>query len=109
MRAGRRDQPIRIERLAERPSDFVADEGQWSTVHSGWAWVRPLTGRELENGRQITATVSHRLELDFAGVDIKPGDRAVHYTTGAIYNIDAVINPDSANVTLELYATESVQ
>lgn len=104
IKAGELTQRINLQRDA---GTAVDDYGQptriWGTYHTTWASVRPLSGREQEQGAARSATISHRVRLRFKS-DVRHGDRIS--MAGRILEIVSVRNIDEASFELEIDAIE---
>ena len=104
LKAGELTQRISFQRDG---SATVDDYGQvtrsWSTYYTTWASVRPLSGREQEQGAARSATISHRIKLRFKS-DVRHGDRIS--MGGRILEIVSVRNIDEASFELEIDAIE---
>lgn len=106
---GRKSEPIYVERLASRADDFAPGRERWERVHTTWAWIKPLTGRELENAKQMEASVDHRMMISQWGVDLTPTEyRIRHITSRKVYNIKAVLDERMDGAEWTVYATEVV-
>ena len=100
MNAGQLDQRVTVERLV---GDAVDDYGQpiatWTPIHTVWAAVEPLTGREYIAASAFVSEVTTRIRLRY-----RPGltvtDRVNH--EGTIYGITSVIDYKSGNRELVL-------
>lgn len=104
LKAGELTQRINLQRDA---GTAVDDYGQptriWGTYHTTWASVRPLSGREQEQGMARSAVISHRVRLRFKS-GVSSGDRIS--MNGRILEIVSVRIIDEASFELELDAIE---
>lgn len=97
----------------ERPSPTTSASGEQSL---GWtnfenrttaraARIVPLSGRELEHARQVSAVATHRIEIRrLPGV--KPSMRVSWRPKKRRFNIEAVVNVDEADVGMHLFCSE---
>ena len=104
IKAGELTQRIAFQR---DESSTVDDYGQvtrsWSTYYTTWASVRPLSGREQEQGMARQASISHRVRIRFKA-DIQHGDRIS--MGGRVLEIVSVRNIDEGSWELEIDAIE---
>ena len=104
LKAGELTQRISLQR---DDSTTVDDYGQvtrsWSTYHTTWASVRPLSGREQEQGMARQATISHRVRIRFKG-GVQHGDRIS--MGNRILEIVSIRNIDESSFELEIDAVE---
>lgn len=88
-------------------SSTVDDYGQvtrsWSTYYTTWASVRPLSGREQEQGMARQSSISHRVRIRYKD-DIQHGDRIS--MGNRILEIVSVRNLDEGSWELEIDAVE---
>lgn len=74
MQAGKLRKRVDVQQLTAAPSDPAlqdpynappppADDGNWETLVTRWAFVRPLSGRELFQARQVRPDVTHRVTM----------------------------------------------
>lgn len=77
----------------------------WNTVWSGWASIRSLTLRELEQVGQLTSQVTHLITVRFpANVNVYAGMRCVYGSH--VYQIQAPDNTQELNIWLRLLCLE---
>ena len=104
LKAGELTQRISFQRDG---SSTVDDYGQvtrsWSTYYTTWASVRPLSGREQEQGMARQASISHRVRMRFKG-GILHGDRIS--LGNRILEIVSIRNIDEGSWELEIDAVE---
>jgi SPP1 family predicted phage head-tail adaptor len=104
LKAGELTQRISFQR---DESTTVDDYGQvtrsWNTYYTTWASVRPLSGREQEQGMARQASISHRVRIRFKA-DILHGDRI---SMGSrTLEIVSIRNIDEGSWELEIDAIE---
>ena len=104
LKAGELTQRISFQR---DDSSTVDDYGQvsrsWNTYYTTWASVRPLSGREQEQGMARQASISHRVRIRFKA-DILHGDRI---SMGSrTLEIVSIRNIDEGSWELEIDAIE---
>jgi SPP1 family predicted phage head-tail adaptor len=104
LKAGELTQRISFQR---DDSTTVDDYGQitrnWGTYYTTWASVRPLSGREQEQGMARAATISHRVRIRFKA-GILHGDRIA--LSARVLEIVSVRNLDESSFELEIDAIE---
>jgi SPP1 family predicted phage head-tail adaptor len=105
IKAGELTQRINLQRDA---GNSVDDYGQpqrlWGTYHTTWASVRPLSGREQEQGAARQAVISHRVRLRYKN-GVLHGDR-ISMAGGRVLEIVSVRNIDEGSWELEIDAIE---
>lgn len=79
----------------------------YTTVGTYWANVRPLTGRELVNAKQVKATISHEITMRQVG-SIKATDRLQFQGTARLFNVESVIRVGEQNAFYLIHATELI-
>ena len=104
IKAGELTQRISFQR---DDSSTVDDYGQvsrsWNTYYTTWASVRPLSGREQEQGMARQASISHRVRIRYKA-DILHGDRI---SMGSrTLEIVSIRNIDEGSWELEIDAIE---
>jgi SPP1 family predicted phage head-tail adaptor len=104
LKAGELTQRISFQR---DESTTVDDYGQvtrsWATYYTTWASVRPLSGREQEQGAARQASISHRVRIRFKA-GILHGDRI---SMGSrTLEIVSIRNIDEGSWELEIDAIE---
>ena len=104
LKAGELTQRISFQR---DDSATVDDYGQvtrsWNTYYTTWASVRPLSGREQEQGMARQASISHRVRIRYKA-DILHGDRI---SMGSrTLEIVSIRNIDEGSWELEIDAIE---
>jgi SPP1 family predicted phage head-tail adaptor len=79
----------------------------WSTETNGtvWASIKPGSGREFFNAKQINAELTHIIKMRYhAG--LSPAKRILYGTR--VFNIQEVRNTDEHNTEMIVYAKEMV-
>ena len=108
MRSGRLDKRVTIQQLVTgSPTQNAGGEQEdvWTTVHTVWASVRPLRGRELFAAQQINSEISSTVQIRYrAGITSK---MRLSYD-GRLFDILAVVNPDERNEQLVLSVREGI-
>lgn len=80
----------------------------WGTYYTCWAEIQPATGRELMAAAQVQANISHTITIRWPGTSytISPSMRVLYKSR--YFDIQAVINLDERNRTLQLLCLERV-
>lgn len=110
LRAGQLTRRLRIQSRSSTQDSFGGPNLTWVDVATVWAEIRPITGRELENARQIASEVSHQILVRYqptlADPKVVAGYRALY--NGRVFNIHASMNEDERNAVLTLLASEGM-
>lgn len=80
------------------------DVPHWTVVGTYWAEVVTLSGRELENARQLKATVTHRVRTRYVG-PISAAQRFLW--NGRVLNIEFINNVININREYQILCTET--
>lgn len=105
LRPGELNRRIKLQQRSTTKTDAGTEQTTWSDVATVWANVQPLSGRELMAAAAVNAEVTHLIVIRYRpGVTARM--RAVYGTR--IFDINAVIEPEMAHVSLELMCTEGV-
>lgn len=76
----------------------------WATASTVWAKVEPLSGKERFEAKQVAPEISHKITMR-GGITITPENRITF--DSRIFNINAILNIEEADVILEVLCTES--
>jgi len=113
MRAGGLRHKVKVQSAASSTSAFGSDPSSetYTTVVTTRARISPLNGSELFRGQQLFADVTTEIGLRYetALASLSPKYRIVDAnSTGTVYDIGAVINPDERNREFTVLARERV-
>lgn len=77
----------------------------WVTYDTVWAWIRPLSGKEIMNAQQAVAEITHKVTIRYQSElavthRIKFGTR--------YFNINFIANYDERNEFMEIMCKERV-
>ena len=72
-----------------------------------WASVEPLSGRELESARAVSATVTHRVRMWYTD-RITPKSQILVLKNSKVLQVEAIVDPGMAGEELELLCVEKV-
>jgi len=113
VRAGLLTQRVTLERPVEtRDPNFGTAVKAWQPVATVWAAVDPISGRDYlanrEPGAELTVRVRVRHSPEVAAASPKWRVN-LGGTPARLLQVDAVINPRSANTELQLMCTDTGQ
>lgn len=94
---------IRIESASETQNSAGEPIPSWSPFAVVWAAVVPLHGDESFGGREVNATVSHRIEMHYLS-GVTPKMRATF--KDRIFDFQQVVNVGERNRDMEILALE---
>lgn len=108
IRAGEYRDRFKLQTYSEGAADGQGgfSDPSWPTSATVWARDRPLTGSERFEAAQTQSNVSREVEIRFrSGIDstmrlVKVG------STGTVYGIEAVFDPDQRRERLSLLCSE---
>ena len=96
---------IIVERKALTADELGGFAEVWQTFSQPWAYIKPMSGRELIHADQINATAISRFIIRYTNA-LREDDRILY--RGNYYNIRSIINIDEANKYTELTAVRGV-
>lgn len=105
MRAGLLRHKIEIQEKVTRRSATGGEQITWEPYCYSWASISPLSGREYFQARQAQATISHKMIMRYQS-GIKPYHRVSWGER--IFDINAILNENEANIRLTLFCTEAI-
>jgi len=106
MRAGELRHQVTIQRNTATAQDNYGQVVEsWSTIATRWASIRPMTGDESEEGKQVKAKATHEIKMRYL-VDITTKDRVKLGTR--IFNVYSIINTEEKNKETVLKCIEAV-
>ena len=105
VQAGTLNRRITLQTRAPAQDSYGQESITWSDWATCWAHIRPMSGREILAAQAINAETTHIVTIRYrpgvnAGMRLLFGSR--------IFNIEAVIEPEMAHVTLELQCSEGM-
>lgn len=104
MNAGKLRKAITIQQHTNTSDEYGAQVLTWSSFGTDrWAQIEPLNGREYFAGQQFQSKVDTRFTIRYVS-GITPKMR-VFYNSMA-YDIEAIINIDERNKTLQLMCSK---
>lgn len=89
------------------PFDPTVQSNPWTTVITMWAYISPISSKEVFQVGQLNMKVSHRIMIRYPGANtqISAGYRAL-YKNRVFELKTGILNPDERNEELELLAYE---
>lgn len=95
---------VTLERITSRTKDSVGElQPVWTAVGDYFAFVNPLSGRELWNAQQVTPLVSHSVTMRNIG-PMSSLDRL--FFEGRILELNSVMRVGERNEWYAILATE---
>ena len=110
MRAGTLTRFIDIQARTTGKDSFGGQVQTWTTLKSVYAAIEALSGNERMAAMAYSTDVSHRVTVRYDAIFIDPRVVAtyrVQYGT-RIFNIEAALNMDESNRTIELICSEGL-
>lgn len=110
MNSGKLNERILIQKYAATQNEFGEQVKTWATVHSCWASVNPIHGREWFTARQSLSNVDYRFIVRYIDTSteipdgITPKMRVVYNDMN--YDIDSVINVNERDKKSEIMCTK---
>lgn len=110
LRTGSLNRRVRLQARVTTQDAFGEPTQTWNTIATVWAAIEPLSGRELELAQKIASEVTHKItvryQAAFTDTRVMASYRALYRSR--IFNIQAVLNEEEANVMLHLMASEGL-
>lgn len=107
--AGDRKHRVALQRRETTPSDYGDPEPAWTTYAERWASIKTLTGRELEQARQMHAEATSRITVPAAGLtgdlQVKAQHRVLYKGT-RVYEVLWAADVDEAGEDMAILAVE---
>lgn len=99
-------QRLKLQSPSQTPDGMGGQVTGWTDVTTTWGLVGPLTGRELLQAEQVTAVVTHEIDIRYRP-GVVPKMRVVRQGAGSqVFEIHAVINLEMRNRQLTLLCSE---
>ncbi|WP_454737596.1 phage head closure protein [Cupriavidus necator] len=110
IRAGDLNRLITIQQRSTSQDGFGQQVTTWSDVKKVYAFIEPLAGNERIAAMQVSTAVSHRITVRYDAIFADPRVVAAYRVAynGRYFNIQAAMNLDEANRTIELLAAEGM-
>lgn len=110
VRGGELNRLISIQQRGTTRDEFGQQVTTWSEVKKVYALIEPLAGNERIAAMSVSTDVSHRITVRYDAIFADPRVVAAYrvvYGTRT-FNIQASMNLDEANRTIELLAAEGM-
>ncbi|KVG31449.1 phage head closure protein [Burkholderia diffusa] len=110
MRAGQLNRLVAIQQRSTVRDSFGQQVEAWTTIKSVYAYIEALSGSERAAAQSITTDVSHRFTVRYDAMYADPRVAATYRIVYAsrIFDINAALNIDESNRTVELLASEGL-
>lgn len=110
MRAGTLTRMIDIQQQTVTKDSFGGQVQTWTTLKSVYALIEALSGNERMAAMSYSTDVSHRVTVRYDAIFDDPRVVAAYRVQyGArIFNVEAALNMDESNRTLELICSEGL-
>lgn len=105
MNIGKLRHRIIIQTQRNRPSEYGAVVAEWHDLHTAWAEVKPISGREYFSAQQVQSEVTTQIWIRYRD-GIEPTMRVAH--KGKLYEIVSVLNYQGLNKALQLMCKEKL-
>jgi len=77
----------------------------WTTANTVWAWIRPMSGRELMTSQQAVGEITHKITIRYDdSIDIT---NRIKFGT-RYFDINFIANYDERNEFMEIMCKEKV-
>ena len=110
MRAGQLNRLVAVQQRSTARDGFGQQVETWTTIKPVYAYIEALNGSERAAAQSISTDVSHRFTVRYDAIFADPRLVATYrvvYGT-RIFDINAALNVDESNRTIELLASEGL-
>lgn len=110
MRAGQLNRLVAVQQRSTARDSFGQQVEAWTTIKSVYAYIEALSGSERAAAQSISTDVSHRFTVRYDAIFPDPRVVATYRIVyaGRIFDINAALNVDESNRTIELLASEGL-
>jgi SPP1 family predicted phage head-tail adaptor len=110
MRGGTLTRYIDIQTRTVTTDSFGGQVAGWTTLKSVYAWIEALSGNERVAAMSYSTDVSHRVTVRYDAIFIDPRVVATYRIQygSRFFNIEAALNLDESNRTIELICSEGL-
>ncbi|ARK96164.1 phage head closure protein [Burkholderia pseudomallei] len=110
MRAGQLNRLVAVQQRSTARDSFGQQIETWTTIKPVYAYIEALSGSERAAAQSISTDVSHRFTLRYDAIFADPRVVATYRIVYAsrIFDINAALNIDESNRTVELLASEGM-
>ena len=105
MRISDLNRRVLIQQRSTTKDSFGQQSTAWTDLLTCWAHIEPLSGRELVNAQAVNAEVTHTVTIRYRS-NVTASMRVLYQ--GRIFNITAVIDPDTSHVWTSLNCSEGL-
>lgn len=105
MNPGKLIHEIEIQAYTTEPDAVGHPVKTWATHSTVWAWVRPMSGREVMNSQQPVGEITHKVTIRYNDT-IAVTDRIKFDTR--YFAINFIANYDERNVFMEIMCKEKI-
>jgi SPP1 family predicted phage head-tail adaptor len=110
MRGGQLTRYIAIQQRGTSRDTFGQQVETWTTLKSVYAYIEALSGNDRAAAQSIATDVSHRVTVRYDAIFDDPRVAATYRILygSRVFHIQAALNVDESNRTIELLATEGL-
>jgi SPP1 family predicted phage head-tail adaptor len=105
MRIGKLRHLIELQSSATTTDAVGQQVKTWTTYATVWAWVRPMSGREVMSSQQAVGEITHKVTIRYDD-SIAVTDRILFGTR--IFDINFIGNRDERNIFMEIMCKEKL-
>jgi len=105
MNIGKLRHKIELQSYTTTPDAVGHPVKTWATHSTVWAWVRPMSGREVMNSQQPVGEITHKVTIRYNDT-IAVTDRILFGTR--YFYINFIGNYDERNVYMEIMCKEKL-
>lgn len=105
---GRKRSRVTFQRRSETIDSSGGQSTTWTTLHTCWASIAPLRGRDFLAAQQMQSDVTHRIFVNYntSTSTLTPADRMSQGTRR--FDILSILNVDEKDTELEIMAVERI-
>ena len=105
MQIGKRRHRITLQARVKTQNTTGEKVPAYADYRTIWAKIETLTGRELENAKQVTSEVTHKVNIRYNS-NVTVTNRVKF--RDRVFDINAALDPDERKKQLDLYCKEAV-
>lgn len=105
---GRKRHRVTCQRRVTTLDSYGAESTSYTNLHTCWASIVPLRGREFLTAQQVQAEVTHRIFINHNAVTgtLTPKDRVLYGTRK--FDVLSALNVDEGDREIEIMAVERI-
>lgn len=109
-RSGELNRRITLQQRIATQDSFGEPTQGWQELMTVWAGIEALSGRELQLAQQMASEVTHRISVRYqpALMNTKAVAALRALYKGRIFNVQAALNEEEANVRIHLLVSEGL-